>query len=278
MKSLLLTGSGGFVGGNLKKIFNEYKIFSPRSFELDFTNENLVASFFNEHDADLIIHCGSIGSARGLQDKDTTVEDNIKMVDNILKYKNKDTYTVLFGSGAMYGKQRPLKKVSEDEIGKVVPYDLYGKSKVLISEMVDKRADVLCLNIFGCYGYDEKETRFPTYAIKRKLENKPIEINQNVVFDYLFIEDLAEIIKQLIKIKPEKNIINVTPTESISLLEISNIVNSFSDNKVEVVIKNLELNNEYTGSNSRLLHYLPDFKFTPYKEGLFKLYEYIKAN
>ena len=252
--NILLTGSGGFIGKNLKSYLqNRYNLFTPRSYELDLTDEAQVSKYFSENDINFIIHCGSTGGARGIQDKDTTVEDNLAMVDNILKYKNVNARVILFGSGAMYDKSRPLHKIKENQIGKFIPSDLYGKSKMLLAEKIKNRKDVLCLNIFACYGYGEKENRFPSYAITSVLDGNAIEINQNVV-----------------------NIINITPTESISLYDIANIVNKISGKKVEIIIKNPVMNNEYTGDNFLLLKNYPQLKFTTMEEGLTKLHNYIK--
>ena len=275
--NILLTGSGGFIGKNLKSYLqNRYNLFTPRSYELDLTDEAQVSKYFSENDINFIIHCGSTGGARGIQDKDTTVEDNLAMVDNILKYKNVNARVILFGSGAMYDKSRPLHKIKENQIGKFIPSDLYGKSKMLLAEKIKNRKDVLCLNIFACYGYGEKENRFPSYAITSVLDGNAIEINQNVVFDYLWVEDMERIIEYFIEHIPEDNIINITPTESISLYDIANIVNKISGKKVEIIIKNPVMNNEYTGDNFLLLKNYPQLKFTTMEEGLTKLHNYIK--
>lgn len=277
IKTILLTGSGGFVGKNLKEHLNDkYKLLTPRSYELNLINSNETEKYFSENEIDFVIHCGSIGGYRNQKDKDTTLEDNLNMVLNILKYKNKSSRVILFGSGAMYDKSRPLIKVKENEIGKYFPIDLYGQSKLEISKIVNKRDDVICLNIFGCYGKHEKESRFPTYAIKQNLDKKPIEINQDVVFDYLYIDDLCKIIEYFIKNFPKEKIINVTPTKSISLYEITKIINDFSDYKSEITIKKEGYNNEYTGDNSLLLSIIPDFEFTPYEKGLRELYLSLK--
>lgn len=276
--NILLTGSGGFIGKNLKKYLQDkYTLLTPRSYELNLIDENAVKEYFALHDIDFVIHCGSTGGARGIKDRDTTIEDNLAMVDNILKYKKISARVILFGSGAMYDKSRPLHKVNESQIGEVVPSDLYGKSKMMIADKIKDREDVLCLNIFACYGYGEKENRFPSYAINRVLAGENIEINQNVIFDYLFVEDMQQIVEYFITHIPVSNIINITPTDSMSLLEIANIVKTFSDKEIEVTVNNPEMNNEYTGDNSRLLAEMPEMKFTPMKEGLKKLYDYNRS-
>ena len=276
MKTVLLTGSGGFIGKNLKDYLEDkYNLLTPRSFDLNLTNSDEVKKYFEENKIDFVIHCASVGGARDVQDKDTTIEDNLVMVDNILKYKSDDVRVILFGSGAMYDKSRNLHKVKEIEIGNFVPEDLYGKSKMLIAEKIKDRNDVLMLNIFACYGYGEKESRFPTYAIKSVITGKTIEINQNVIFDYLWVEDMEHVVHYFIENEPKNNIINITPSKSISLLEIANIVNSFENNKVDITVKNKIMNNEYTGDNAILLSEISNLVFTDIKEGLKKLYNYI---
>lgn len=279
IKNILITGSGGFIGKNLNKFFNDkYNLLTPRSYELNCVDEKEVKKYFKKNKIDFILHCASVGGVRGVEDKPETLDENVRMVENLLKYKNDDTGMILFSSGAMYDKSKPIQKVKEDDLENCNPLDLYGKSKKKIVELVKNRTDVTCLVIFACYGYDENESRFPTYSISQNLQHKPIEINQNVVFDYLFIEDLCKIVEHFINNKPKENVINATPSESINLKNIAQIVNDISDYKSEIEIKNQELGNEYTGDNSRLLAEIPNFKFTKMEDGLKLLYGYIKNN
>ena len=89
---------------------------------------------------------------------------------------------------------------------------------------------------------------------------------------------MVKIVEHYITYKPISNIINITPTKSVSLEEIAKIVNRFCGNKVNIKIKNPIMNNEYTGDNSLLLSDIPDFEFTKIEDGLKKLYNYINQN
>lgn len=273
---ILLTGSGGFIGKNLKSYLKDkHELLTPRSYELDLINPDAVAKYFKENDIDFVIHCGSVGGARGVQDRDTTIEDNLAMVDNILSNKKADTRVILFGSGAMYDKSRNLHKVKETQIGESIPKDLYGKSKLLIAEKIKNRKDVLMLNIFACYGYGEKESRFPSYAINKAIQGEDILINQNVIFDYLFVDDMAKIVEHFITTVPKNNIINITPSKSSSLKEISEIVQSYSQKNINIKILNEGMNFEYTGDNTLLLKNFENLEFTPLEVGLKNLFNYI---
>ncbi len=274
MKKLLLTGSGGFVGQNLKRgLQDDYTLLTPRSAGLDLRDTIAVKDFFAANDIDFIVHCGSTGGERGIQDVDTTIEDNLAMVDNLLSAKRTDTRMILFGSGAMYGKSRSLHKVKEDEIGSFIPEDLYGKSKMMIAQKIKDRADIVCLNIFACYGYGEKESRFPSYAINQAIKGEDIAINKNVVFDYLWVDNLIRIVRHFIENQPNQNIINVTPSKSCELREIAETVKDISGRDISIICGD-GLGNEYTGDNTRLLREFPEMTFTPLREGLEKLYDY----
>ena len=273
---ILLTGSGGFIGKNLKSYLKDkHELLTPRSYELDLINPDAVAKYFKENDIDFVIHCGSVGGARGVQDRDTTIEDNLAMVDNILSNKKADTRVILFGSGAMYDKSRNLHKVKETQIGESIPKDLYGKSKLLIEEKIRNRKDVLMLNIFACYGYGEKESRFPSYAINKAIQGEDILINQNVIFDYLFVDDMAKIVEHFITTVPKNNIINITPSKSSSLKEIAETVQSYSQKNINIKILNEGMNFEYTGDNTLLLKNFENLEFTPLEVGLKNLFNYI---
>ena len=277
-KTILITGSGGFVGKNLKEYLNaDYNLLTPCSAELDVSNKAAVKKYFLENDIDLIIHCASKGGARGLEDAATVIDENLNMLDNLLNAAG-GKRIITFGSGAQFDKSRAIVKIKEEKLGEVIPQDLYGKSKYLMAAKVKTLDNVLYLNIFGSYGKGEKENRFPTDAISKNLKHEPIVINKNVVFDYIYIDDLCEIIKRFIENKPNEKIINVTPTKSISLAEIAQIVNQISDFQSEIVIKEAGLNNEYTGDNSKLLKELPEFKFTSYQYGLKKLFDFLKSS
>lgn len=276
---ILLTGSGGFIGKNLKSYLKDkYELLTPRSYELDLINTDAVAKYFKENDIDFVIHCGSVGGARGVQDRDTTIEDNLAMVDNILANKKTATRVILFGSGAMYDKSRNLHKVKESQIGEIIPNDLYGKSKLLIAEKIKNRKDVLMLNIFACYGYGEKESRFPSYAIYKAIQGEDILINQNVNFDYLFVEDMAKIVEHFIITEPKNNIINITPSQSSSLKEIAEIVQCYSQKNINIKILNEGMNFEYTGDNTLLLNNFENLKFTSLEVGLKSLFNYIVSS
>lgn len=275
MKNILLTGSGGFIGSHLKEyLANKYNILSPRSSELNLLDKSAVETFFKKNKIDFIIHSASCGVRIS---ENATIDDvakpNIIMFGNLSAYANSACPMMVFGSGAEYDKSRPIKKIKETDFGNSIPKDPYGYSKYLISKKIENLDNILNLRIFGIYGNRENKSRVTSCIINDYINNLPIMLNQDVIFDFIWIEDFCKIVEYFIENPTKEKFINVTPKESISIVELAKIVNNFSENKSEIIVKISGLNNEYTGDNELLLKLIPDFKFTNYKDGMKKLYE-----
>jgi len=195
------------------------------------------------------------------------------MFNNLADSADENCPMITFGSGAEYDKSKPLHKVKESNFDKSTPKDAYGYSKYLISKEIEKRENILNLRIFGIYGKREHPSRVTSCIVNDNLAKRPILLNQNVIFDFIWIEDFCKIVEHFVENPTKEKFINVTPKESIEIVELAKIVNSFSDYKSEIIIKKEGLNNEYTGDNSLLLNIIPDLKFTPFEDGLKSLFD-----
>ena len=159
-----------------------------------------------------------------------------------------------------------------------VPDDAYGFSKYVISRLVESQERVTCLRIFGLYGkYEDYRYKFISNAIVKNLLHLPIVINQNVVFDYLYVDDFVKIVEHFVEHRPTQRFYNITPSDSVDLLSVSELINQASDFQSKIIILNEGLNTEYSGDNSRLLTELGGYSFTSYAEGIDKLYRYYRS-
>lgn len=267
---ILLTGSGGFIGKNIiEQIGNKYNFITPRSRELNLLDENAVHDFIKHNTPDLIIHSAAAGvRITPNATREQVAIPNIKMFDNLARHVSRKCQMIVFGSGAEYDKSRPLVSVPESEFGASEPNDPYGYSKYMISKKIESMDNVLNMRIFGIYGKYENPTRFTSYAISQNIAHKPIEINQNVVFQFLYINDFCKIMDWFIKNPITERFVNICPDDKITLTQLSEIVNKNSDYKSEIIVKNSGLNNEYTGNNSKLHNIMPNVQFTSYSDGL----------
>ncbi|MDR3151280.1 MAG: NAD(P)-dependent oxidoreductase [Holosporaceae bacterium] len=272
---IFLTGSGGFIGKNLKEYLEtKFDVLAPRSSQLNLLNYEDTERFFKLNKIRAVIHCASHSVKTTTNSSEDITLQNIAMFQNIVKAASDNALIINMGSGGEYDKSRELKKVREHEFGHSIPNDPYGYSKYLISKEIEKYPNALNLRLFGVFGPHEHYSRFPSYAIIQNLKKEPIIINNNTIFSYLFIEDLCKIVEYFLNSPPKTRFLNVVPSETITMLQISDIVNKISPFKSSVIIKNEKLGNEYSGDNGALLSEIRDFNFTPNKTALANFFEY----
>lgn len=264
MKNILLTGSGGFIGKHLKDYFNEYNLFTPRSFQLNLLDEVETSKYLKKNNIEFIIHSASCGVRIT---PEATLEDvkrpNIQMFNNLT---NSGLPMITIGSGAEYDKSRPLENIKEEEFGKFIPKDPYGYSKYMISKEIEKKDNILNLRLFGIYGFGEDSSRVTSCIIRAKIKNEPVILNRNVRFHFIWIDDFCKIVKYFVEHPTKEKFLNVTPTKSIEIVKLAEIAG------VKTIIKNSGMNNEYTANNNLLLRELKHFEFTTYERGIETLY------
>ncbi len=270
---ILITGGRGFIGKNIiSKLKKKHILFSPSHNELDIKDELLLRKYLKLKKIDAIIHSAIVNGSEGF-------EDNLRMFESIFRNSDVVKKIIHFGSGAEYAKNRNLVKVKETDWGKYVPQDSYGFAKFLIQEKGSKVKNITNLRLFGIYGPGEDYLKkFISNSVAKNIFNLPISIKQDVVFDYLFIDDLIKVLDFFLKANVTYSDYNVTPDTSISLVEIVKIINKISRKNSEITVVNKGLNYQYTGDNSRLRNEMPLLKFYSYEEGILKLYQHLKNN
>jgi len=266
---ILLTGGSGFIGRNILEYLDQkYNVLAPTHDELDILNHFLVDDFIKNNKIDIIIH-PAVGKGN------TVFEDTLRIFANIVRNSDMVEKIIIFGSGAEYNKKRNLIKVKEDEIGKYIPEDNYGLAKYFSNEVIRGIKNVVNLRLFGVFGkYEGYRFKFISNSIVKALSGLDIRIAQDVIFDYLYINDLVHILRHFIENDFEYSDYNITPTESVSLIEITEIIREITNNRSEVVIMNEGMNYQYTASNRRLMEFVGNFTFTPYKESISQLINY----
>jgi len=273
-KSVLITGGSGFVGRNLSECLgSRFSISAPGRAELDLLDPGAVERFLKEGQYDAVVHAASAvlyGGAAGKGGAGASLE----MFQNIARCSRHFGKMIQLGSGAEYGKSRPLVRVQEEEFGKIVPQDEYGLYKYRCSRQVEASEGITCLRLFGCFGkYEDYSSRFISNAICRSLFGMPVVIaNRNVVFSYLYVDDFARIVAHFIESTAQHKSYNVVPDGTVDLLSIARMVGDISGSKLPIAVKNPGMGNEYSGGNSRLRLELPDFRFTPMEQSIGELY------
>ena len=281
--SILITGAQGFVGKNLKKFFEKNKknkILTPSINELNLTNSISVGDYFDNNNINCIIHSATTAS-KNKQYPEDVCESNLKMFFNIMKYRTKNTQIINLGSGSEYSRENWIPQMKEEYFDQYVPHDGHSYSKYIISKVIDSSNDKMLINlrIFGIFGkFEDYTNKFISNCIAKNLIGLPIKINQNVIYDYLYIGDFCRIIENLMSNQVIHNTMNVTPTESIDLVSINNHIQSSLGVKQKIEIIKEGYGNEYTGDNRILLENLKNFEFTSFTKSIEELIAYYKTN
>jgi len=282
---ILITGARGFIGKSIVEYLNKrqrYILFYPYHDELELLDTDNVADFVNKNNIDLIIHTANVGGSRKTGydlAKTDVVYKNLRMFFNLARLVGPKRRMIFTGSGAEYGQGHYEPKMTEEFFSRHLPVDPYGFSKYVCSEYIKNSPYIVNLRLFAVFGkYEDYNFRFVSNSIVKNILGMPIVINQNVKFDYLYINDLVRIVEYFITHKPKFKFYNAVRGQAIYLNEIAAEINKLADKKSEVIIRHPGLNVEYSGNNERLVKELKGFKFTPFGRALSELYCWYSAN
>lgn len=268
---ILFTGGSGFIGRNIiPQLSERYHITAPSRAELDLKNEKEVQNFIKKNDIDIVIHSANPNPTKNTLDrKEEMLQDSLRIFFNFYNARSYYRKLLIFGSGAEYDKSRAISMAKEEEIGESIPKDVYGFAKYIINEIARKSENIYNLRLFGCYGPTDHESKFPTHTIRCCMEGKEITIRQDCFFDYMHVYDLIGILPFFIERTPKFHDYNVCSGKRIKLSEIAEITKTQMGSERYIKILASGMNNEYTGSNKRLLDEIgTDFKFTSMEKGI----------
>lgn len=276
---IFLTGGAGFIGRNIiEQLGKVHEIIAPAREELDLTNSDAVYAFLKKHPVDVVIHAAIIGGTRKQQHVFGITHTNLKMFLNIIRAKKFFKRLIDLGSGAEYGKQFPIVNVSEDDFERHVPDDEYGLYKYVCAKYAAETDFITHVRMFGVFGkYEDIQIRFISNAICKALLGMPITIRQNVLFDYIFVDDLVRILDAFAKHKPKETFFNTGRGEAVDLRTIAKKVLRETGAKVPVLVQTPGRAKEYTCKAARLKKALPNFTYTPLDIAIAKLAAYYKS-
>lgn len=278
---ILITGANGFIGKNLvEKLYNDYSIEFPGRDKLNLTDTKMVQEYLADNRFDIIIHTANTNNTRNKSTNPyDSLDGNLRMFFNLERCKDYYGKMYYFGSGAEYDSEHYVPNMTEDYFGTYIPKDSYGFSKYIMSKSGTKDSNIYDLRLFGVYGkYEEWERRFISNAICRALKGKDITIQKNVFFDYLWIDDLCDIMCWFIENKPKYHHYNVCRGKKIDLFSLASMVREILNIDCNIIVHEPGWKMEYTGDNTRLLEEIGNYEFTGFESSILELCEYYKAH
>lgn len=269
MQKILITGGSGFIGRNLaEQLSGTYELKVPRHQELDLLNEKDVTDYLTNERFDVVIHSANVNVRH--YDYNTSygsLDGNLRMFFNLEKNRHLFGKMLYFGSGAEYDMQNYIPRMKEEYFAAHIPRDPYGFSKYIMSKHSEYADNIYNLRLFGVYGkYEEWDRRFISNIICRILSGARVVVHQNAVFDYLWINDLIEIVKWFIANKPSFKQYNVCSGRRVELVSLAETIKGIMNFSGEIIVENDTIGKEYTGDNTRLLKELGDISFADYEK------------
>ncbi|MCI9487235.1 MAG: NAD(P)-dependent oxidoreductase [Lachnospiraceae bacterium] len=277
MKRILLTGGSGFIGRNLTEALNgEYEIYAPSHKELELLDETAVCDYIRQNRIDDVIHAAvHVPMVNGGEHE---LANDLRMFLNLTKNSGIVEKTLYFGSGAEYDKRFHIRMAKEEEIGDHIPETDYGLAKYTMNEIARNSDNIYNLRLFGIFGkYELFYIKFLSNLCCKAIYDLPLTVRRDCYFDFLYIEDLAGIVRWFLENTPRHHDYNVCSGKEYLLTELAGKVLRRSGKKLPVKLLSEERNLDYSASNERLRAEIPDLRITEIDPAIGELYGYYEG-
>lgn len=276
--NILITGGNGFIAKSIYPILAQsHTVYAPNHTELNVLDIDKTKHFIKQHNIEVVIHTANIIGRhfKLLQPED--VYKSLLIFESIVCAAQSCKIFINFGAGAEFGGIiSPMIYRKESELSYSVPLECGGFAKYIMTQRTLKLNKPLGFNlrIAGCFGEYEKEDRFIKSNLYRIYNHQPIIVHQNRYMDYIYVKDLAAIIKFIIQ-NPQDSPkdINCVYNTKYSLVDIAKIIIDILKYKVPVEIQKPGLGLDYT-LDGTLLNNL-NIQFQGIRLGIKQVYESI---
>ncbi len=307
MNNILFIGGAGFIGSNLiKSMIHEswqIHVLEPKG-----------ANVSRLKDCDVILHEGTLADCEKLSQ--LIIEQDIDVVVHLVstlipgssyedykeEYKNmifpsielmetcaeRNIKFVYFSSGGtIYGNRNDVFPFVEED--PMAPISYYGWSKQMMENSIlfmhrTKGLKYLIVRPSNPYGHGQNlygKQGLVAVAIGKILKEEPVEVwgDGSAVRDYIYIEDLSEIFKQLLENDVHNTTLNIGSGRGYSVNDVLAFLKIVSQKDFRIEYKDprpVDVSNMVLDLEN-LKQYV-NIEFTPFMEGVRTFYEGAKRN
>ena len=278
-KTVLLTGGSGFIGRNLleSSLTSRYKVLAPRHSELDLGDEFAVGNYLEQHHVAAVIHAAIKPAHRAVKDRTNVLSDNLRYFYSLARHEDRLEKIIVLGSGSVYDARFYKPGLKESDFDFSIPIDDLGLFKYAINKSILPNSKIFDLRIFGIYGpYEDYRIRFPSNMICKALLGLPMTMKQNRLFDYIYVNDLPQILDWVLLGSPIHRQYNITSGNPGYLLDLATLIREMTGSSSEIIVETSGLAAPYVGSSERLHTENKQLRFTPFREGLQMLIDWYR--
>lgn len=220
---ILITGANGYIGKSLyNALKDKYDVTAVTRNSFDLTDAVAMSKFFkSQRSFDIVLHCAVAGAANPKNMDWSIADTNLTMYYNLLKFKQYYGKLIHFGSGA------------ETHL----PDTPYGYSKKVIAKSILNQDNFYNIKIFGVFDENELDTRFIKANLKRYINKESIQIHQDKLMDFFYMQDLVSVIEYYMNEKDPPKEFDCAYNEFYSLKNIADIINTLDEYEVEINIE-----------------------------------------
>jgi len=227
---ILITGGNSYIARNIEPLLEQmgHIVIAPSHEEFDLLYRQQVIDCIHNQSFDAIIHTAAIGGSRHKTDTfDEAYLKNIQMFENLCSaIDGMNIPVIIFGSGAEYDRRTSIQELPEAEIYRRWPIDPYGLAKNIITRRANDFEKMYVFRLFSCFNHNEPTTRFIRSSIFNLKRGFPIEIYQNRMMDFFYLDDVVTVIDHILK-NGGPGQINLVYNQKIDLLGIASLIHKY---------------------------------------------------
>ncbi len=198
MKTIVITGSSGFLGARAAIFFNNgYKVFAPKRNELDITNSDEVTKYIDTIKPDYVLHSAAISDITQAQNNRelSNATNKLAPIYFATACKNTGAKLVNLSSDQVYTGNKERVALVEDVA--LTPQNLYAEQK-LEAEMRIKEILPNAVSLRLTWMYDKISSDVTpnkgllTNLLIAKQSNKPYRVNSNQMRSISYIKNVVE--------------------------------------------------------------------------------------